>query len=254
MVGFGFNAPVTSDMGAPPRCNCFKVQGLCNATVRLTETNRQKQASGNLVTVRVDTTTDTQHCARVDYAAHHDATSLPQARFTVLTEGAYSDTYSVYIDSEDIRLDVSGTQCRICLDSKHDKEEQDLSNDTAPTTSGQCEMQLTGDNGRTGKYSGQCVNGVPNGHGTYISDGNQYTGGWLNGLWHGRGKTTTSDGGWCENEFRNDMRDGPGICVYPDGSWYKGGFKNDACHGNGSYTDASGKRITGYWENGDLVR
>ena len=254
IAGFCFSTPVLPEPGAPPRCNCYKVQGLCNATVRLTEIDRQKQGRGNLVTVRADTTTDTQHCARVDYAAHVDATSQPQPQFVVLTEGAYSNNYTIHIDAEVIRPGASDIQCRICFDSNYDKDEQDLSSNTASAASGHCEMLFTDREGRSGMYTGQCINGVPNGHGTHVAQGNQYTGDWLDGFWNGHGKTTTSDGGWCENEFLNDMRNGPGTCEYPDGSWFTGEFRDDLVHGYGSYTDASGKHFSGYWENGKQVR
>ena len=58
-----------------------------------------------------------------------------------------------------------------------------------------CDMQVSEMAHQGGTYSGEVLDGIPNGQGTWISpDGQQYVGQWQDGLWHGEGTHSAADG------------------------------------------------------------
>ena len=61
-----------------------------------------------------------------------------------------------------------------------------------------------------GTYTGEALNGVPNGEGTFIHEGNEitYTGDWKNGTFNGQGSLTYSDGKWEEGTYKDGKRNG----------------------------------------------
>ncbi len=58
--------------------------------------------------------------------------------------------------------------------------------------------------GIDGTYTGELVDGIPNGQGTWIdADGNQYVGSWKDGKQHGQGTGTSPDGQKFVGEFKD---------------------------------------------------
>lgn len=83
-----------------------------------------------------------------------------------------------------------------------------------------------------GQYTGDLVNGVPNGQGKILwDDGNTYEGGWKDGNGHGYGT-------FCWNTHN---------CSYT-GDWVAWKM-----HGYGTYRYADGTVLTGKWDNNEFV-
>lgn len=64
-----------------------------------------------------------------------------------------------------------------------------------------------------------------------IGDNFTYSGTMKNGLPHGHGKWTNTDGSWYEGEFKDGKENGIGTRRNPDGIRYYGTFKDGAAHG-----------------------
>ena len=99
-------------------------------------------------------------------------------------------------------------------------------------------------------YEGQTENGVPHGKGkgTY-SDGRVYVGQWVNGHKHGHGLCTWADGTSYEGSFQNDLRHGQGTQTEADGEKYVGSWADDRKHGKGSCTWPNGAKYEGSYAN-----
>ena len=101
----------------------------------------------------------------------------------------------------------------------------------------------------------------------------QYEGEWKNGLEHGHGIRTSSNGGWkfigkWKNGkyfhgtyyfangdkhfgfFKDGLADGHGIRTYSDGRKYSGEFKCARYHGQGTYYSSSGGKLVGRFKEG----
>jgi hypothetical protein len=101
----------------------------------------------------------------------------------------------------------------------------------------------------------------------------KYEGGWKDGLEHGHGIRTSSNGGWkfigkWKNGkyfhgtyffangdkhfgfFKYGLADGHGIRTYSDGRKYSGEFKCARYHGQGTYYSSSGGKLVGRFHEG----
>lgn len=119
-------------------------------------------------------------------------------------------------------------------------------------------------------YKGEFKEGIPNGKGFILqSNGNSYTGDFLNGKYHGFGtfnmkETNYSykgdwvngkqqgegtekwlDGASCKAQFVDGVKCGPGVFKWADGSLYKGSFNMNQIEGTGYYRWADGRKYTG---------
>ena len=108
------------------------------------------------------------------------------------------------------------------------------------------------------KYSGEVSDDIPNGQGTIIwPDGDQYVGGFVDGMFDGQGTYTHGEGDSYGNiyvgEFKEDMMHGQGVFTFNDGDEYAGEFADDKFNGHGTYTKADGSTYTGTWANNELV-
>jgi hypothetical protein len=115
---------------------------------------------------------------------------------------------------------------------------------SSPSKKGTGELRVFG-----GKYKGDHIDGIPNGHGVMIyTNGSKYTGNWLNGKKHGSGKMEYSDGAVFDGEWQKDARHGWGFystTTYKyDGQWY-----NDMKHGKGLIVYNNGEQYEGQWNN-----
>ena len=147
------------------------------------------------------------------------------------------------------------------------------SNSTAPTGTVYVETQL-----KDGFFKGYAKDGVPVQGTMQYASGNTYTGPFVNGKRHGKGKFVgkeekwkgdSYDGDWVEGkkqgtgtyfwassgntytgDWVSDNRTGKGTFRFADGDVYVGEFVKGARHGKGKYIYASGNVYDGDWVNG----
>ena len=87
--------------------------------------------------------------------------------------------------------------------------------------------------------------------GSIALKGEAYVGSFKDGLPHGKGTYTFSDGATYVGEFFNGKESGKGIFnCWVHGASYIGEFKNGKKHGFGTYNYPNGDIYAGYWENG----
>ncbi|KAM7419808.1 hypothetical protein PAMA_016755 [Pampus argenteus] len=70
------------------------------------------------------------------------------------------------------------------------------------------------------------------------------------GLRHGRGQLTFSDGTCYTGQFENGLFNGCGVLVFTDGSRYEGEFVQGKFQGSGVFTRFDGMRFEGEFKNG----
>ena len=103
-----------------------------------------------------------------------------------------------------------------------------------------------------GTFSGEVLDGIPSGTGTWTSnDGQQkYVGEWEDGLWHGEGTHSGSDGSINSGGYQHGRRHGQSSWIHPDGRKYVGEYRDDQMHGQGVHTFSNGDIYSGVFENG----
>ena len=111
-------------------------------------------------------------------------------------------------------------------------------------------MQYTSGN----TYTGPFVNGKRHGKGKFVWKeekwkGDTYDGDWVEGKKHGKGKYTYASGNTYDGDWTNDTRTGKGVFTYANGETYIGDFVKGRKHGKGKYTYASGNTYNGDWVN-----
>ena len=67
-----------------------------------------------------------------------------------------------------------------------------------------------------------------------LDNGAVYTGQWLEGSRHGRGKQIWSDGSIYEGYWKQGMANGKGRLIHADGDVYEGDWLDDRAHGEGN--------------------
>ena len=142
-----------------------------------------------------------------------------------------------------------------------------------------CGLLISGAYGETktidfhgGTYTGELVDGVPDGQGTltftsgakYVGefkagkihgkgtwtnpDGSGYVGEYRDGKTHGQGSLTFADGRKYVGKFKDDKKHGQGVFIWPDGTKYDGEFQADQIHGQGALTFADGRKYVGEFQ------
>jgi hypothetical protein len=104
-------------------------------------------------------------------------------------------------------------------------------------------------------YNGEVSCGLRNGYGTYQcpNNGPVYTGQWVNGQRHGKGKITfnSQEDSFYDGEWSNDKQCGMGIRQYSSGNVYNGQWKEGQRHGKGTmHWKDKNEQYTGDWING----
>ena len=100
------------------------------------------------------------------------------------------------------------------------------------------------------RWSGPCVRGFAEGHGTaqWTVDGKNtltYEGEFRAGLLQGPGKMTGAGGDRYEGGYRDGKREGRGVYIHDTGDRYDGEFKDNKRDGHGTLTRADGTRVEG---------
>ncbi len=114
-----------------------------------------------------------------------------------------------------------------------------------------------------GTYSGQLDFGIPNGSGTFNSDGITYQGNWLNGKYHGHGiesahYTLAGNGSYehnvtYEGEWKDGIKSGQGKETVKGKYTFEGTWQDGSFGGYGVKTLANGIVLEGEWQDGQLV-
>ena len=97
-------------------------------------------------------------------------------------------------------------------------------------------------------YTGELVNGWPEGEGTItFVNGGKYVGYWKNGKYDGYGTITFANGGKYVGGWKNGKCDGYGTITFANGAKYVGGWENGKYNGRGTFYYENGDRYDGKW-------
>jgi uncharacterized protein (TIGR02145 family) len=101
----------------------------------------------------------------------------------------------------------------------------------------------------------QCISGnCENGYGTYkYSNGNTYTGNWMNGVRHGLGSLTFANGDCLSGEWVNNKMTGKGTYLWLGGYYYTGEWQNGQMTGLGYMIYSNGAKREGNFVNGEFI-
>lgn len=84
-------------------------------------------------------------------------------------------------------------------------------------------------------------------------DGSIYTGEVVDGFPQGQGTFTWPDGDSYVGNFENGIQNGQGTYTFANGDRYVGEYKDGKYHGQGTFTFADGRVVSGIFENGVLI-
>ncbi|XP_042513829.1 phosphatidylinositol 4-phosphate 5-kinase 6-like isoform X1 [Macadamia integrifolia] len=100
-------------------------------------------------------------------------------------------------------------------------------------------------------YTGQWLDNVPHGNGKYLwTDGCMYVGEWCRGKTMGKGKFSWPSGATYEGEFKSGYMDGKGTYTGSSGDTYRGSWVINLKHGQGTKHYANGDYYDGEWRRG----
>jgi hypothetical protein len=100
-------------------------------------------------------------------------------------------------------------------------------------------------------YAGQFFEGERHGRGTWIHpDGIKYAGDWQYGEYHGRGSLILPGGAAYHGEWSGGKKDGRGIYIWPGDIIYKGYWEKDRQQGYGTLHNPGGINYEGQWHDG----
>jgi hypothetical protein len=109
---------------------------------------------------------------------------------------------------------------------------------------------LTGknDDGTTWTYTGEVRNGLAHGKGKKtLSNGGVYEGDWVDGNRHGKGKQTNASGSVYEGDWVDNKITGKGKFTWADGDIYEGDWVDSKRTGKGKMTRSNGDVYEGDW-------
>ncbi|KAJ6934504.1 phosphatidylinositol 4-phosphate 5-kinase 6-like [Populus alba x Populus x berolinensis] len=100
-------------------------------------------------------------------------------------------------------------------------------------------------------YTGQWLDNLPHGHGKYLwTDGCMYLGEWYKGKTMGKGKFSWPSGATYEGEFKGGYVDGRGTYTGSSCDTFRGYWVMNLKHGNGAQSYANGDYYDGDWRRG----
>lgn len=85
------------------------------------------------------------------------------------------------------------------------------------------------------------------GQGTYVNSRGKYTGDWVDGVKSGQGTFVAANGDVYTGQWADNKRTGTGKELYPDGSFYQGQWEANKKHGAGTLVFKNGDKLTGNW-------
>lgn len=119
--------------------------------------------------------------------------------------------------------------------------------DMAPAATPVVDMETVDHRGRAAKYTGDSVDGLPDGNGEMIvteagaNCGNTYKGQFKRGKMHGEGTWTSAGAGSrYAGSFVDGNFHGQGAFTWADGAKYEGEFMDDMFHGRGTKKNPDG--------------
>ncbi len=108
-----------------------------------------------------------------------------------------------------------------------------------------------GDDKKHWKYEGEIRNGLAHGLGTLTwTDGNKYEGEFKHGKLSGQGTLILTSGNKYEGEFKHGKLSGQGTYTWSDGDKYEGEFKEGKKHGQGKYIKPEVRKFVGGYKKG----
>ncbi len=108
-----------------------------------------------------------------------------------------------------------------------------------------------GDDKKHWKYEGEIRNGLAHGLGTLTwTDGNKYEGEFKHGKLSGQGTLILTSGNKYEGEFKHGKLSGQGTYTWSDGDKYEGEFKEGKKHGQGKYIKPEVRKFVGEYKKG----
>jgi len=169
---------------------------------------------------------------------------------SVQITGPTSDVYIFKLTSQESRDFVTALNTAVDADLKKQAEKQNLncSQDITvtvetPARFGTYKFQ------NLVEYTGDWVNGKMHGKGKWTYKCNEYTGEFRENLKHGNGEMVYFSGNIYSGEWENDTPHGKGVLVHPSSEKYEGEFKQGAKNGYGTMTFSSGDVFDGYWKD-----
>ena len=109
----------------------------------------------------------------------------------------------------------------------------------------------SGDDKKHWKYEGEIRNGLAHGLGTLTwTDGNKYEGEFKHGKLSGQGTLILTSGNKYEGEFKHGKLSGQGTYTWSDGDKYEGEFKEGKKHGQGKYIKPEVRKFVGGYKKG----
>ncbi len=84
-----------------------------------------------------------------------------------------------------------------------------------------------------------------------FSSGSLYVGEFKDGLFHGKGTSTTQSGTKYIGEFKGGRFDGQGTLTFDNGADYTGDFRDGVFHGQGTSTFPGGAKYVGFFRDGN---
>ncbi|KAK9815279.1 hypothetical protein WJX72_000998 [[Myrmecia] bisecta] len=85
-------------------------------------------------------------------------------------------------------------------------------------------------------------------HHKEFPNGDNYTGGWKDGLPEGEGIYQWADGSVYEGSWKNGAKQGLGTYTWPTKAVYRGEWQNGCMHGSGTFEGTDGTRYQGGWQ------
>ncbi|OIW16918.1 hypothetical protein TanjilG_19223 [Lupinus angustifolius] len=100
-------------------------------------------------------------------------------------------------------------------------------------------------------YTGQWLDQFPHGQGKYLwTDGCMYVGEWRKGNTMGKGRFSWPSGATYEGDFKSGYMDGKGTYIGSSGDTYKGCWVMNLKHGQGTESYPNGDYYDGEWRKG----
>jgi hypothetical protein len=104
-------------------------------------------------------------------------------------------------------------------------------------------------------YYGNFAKDQPSGQGKKsFTNGDFYHGEFKEGKPHGEGSLESTDGSQYVGQFVDGIANGRGTKFFANKTSYTGDFKDGVANGKGTFKDTRGRKLSGTWKNGKLIK